>query len=81
MILALSAVCDFCFFGWSRGADVRMMGLPRWGGARMILGLGDRAGRLLARRDCSARHVLYMFALGDWQVVDDGGESMVVAGM
>ena len=46
----------------------------------MVLGLGERAGRLLARRDCSARHVLYMFELGDWQV-DDGGESMVVAGM
>ena len=56
------------------------MGLPRCGGARMVLGLGERAGRLLARRDCSARHVLYMFEVGDWQV-DDGGESMVVAGM
>ena len=56
------------------------MGLPRCGGARMILGLGARVGRLLVRRDCSARHVLYIFELGDWQV-DGGGESIVVAGM
>ena len=80
-IFAFGTGCDLGFFGCARGAaDVRTMGLPRCGGARMILGLGERAGRLLARRDCSARHVLYMFELGDWQV-DDGGESMVVAGM
>ena len=87
MILAflhVCTVCDFVFFGCAaRGpAVVRTMGLPRWGGARMILGLGDRVGRLLARSDCSARHVLYMLELGDWQV-DGGGDSMVVvvAGM
>lgn len=59
---------------------MRTMGLPRCGGARMILGLGERVGRLLARSDCSARHVLYMLELGDWQA-DEGGDSMVVAGM
>ena len=80
-IFAFGTGCGLGFFGCARGAaDVRTMGLPRCGGARMVLGLGERAGRLLARRDCSARHVLYMFELGDWQV-DDGGESMVVAGM
>lgn len=90
VILALfeirTVLCDFVFFGCAaaRGPAVvrRTMGLPSWGGARMILGLGDRVGRLLARSDCSARHVLYMLELGDWQV-DGGGESMVVvvAGM
>ena len=56
------------------------MGLPRCDGARMVLGLGERLGRLLARSDCSARHVLKVFELGDWQV-DDGGDSIVVAGL
>ena len=46
----------------------------------MILGLGERVGRLLARSDCSARHVLYMFERGDWQV-DGGGDSIIVGGM
>ena len=83
MVLAFCAVCDFVFFiGWAaRGADVRTMGLPRWGGARMVLGLGERVGRLLVRRVCSARQVLYMLELlGDWQVAEVG-DSMVVAGM
>ena len=44
----------------------------------MVLGLGERFGRLLARSDCSARQVLNM--LGDWQA-DDGGDIMVVAGV
>ena len=56
------------------------MGLPRGGGARTVLGPGERFGRLLARSDCSARQVLNMLELGDWQV-DGGGESMVVAGV
>lgn len=56
------------------------MGLPRCGGARMNLGLGESVERLLARSVCSARHVLYILELDDWQV-DDGGDSMVVAGM
>lgn len=80
VILAFWTVCDFVFLGCARGPDVRTMGLPRWGGARIILGLGERVGRLLARSDCSARQVLYMFELGDWQV-DDGGDSMVVAAL
>lgn len=80
VILASCRVCDFGFFGGARGADVSTMGLPRCGGARMILGLGERVARLLVRRDCSARQVLYMFELGDWQM-DEGGESIVVAGM
>lgn len=79
VILAFCTGCGLGFFGWARGPEVRTMGLPRCGGARMILGLGERAGRLLARRDCSARQVLYLL-VGDWQM-DDGGESIVVAGM
>ena len=77
-ILAFCTGCGLGFFGWARGPEVRTMGLPRWGGARMNLGLGERAGRLLARRDCSARQVLYLLEVGDWQT-DDGGESIVVA--
>ena len=74
-------MCDLGFFDCARGSDLRTMGLPRCGGgARMIFGLGERVGRLLARRDCSARHVLNMLELGDWQV-DVGGESIVVAGL
>lgn len=47
----------------------------------MILGLEESAvGRLLARSDCRARHVLYMLELGDWQV-DEVGDSIVVAGV
>lgn len=86
ILFACTVLCDFVFFGCAaRGPAVvvRTMGLPRWGGgARMVLGLEDRVGRLLARSDCSARHVLYMLELGDWQV-DGGGDSMVVvvAGM
>ena len=80
MILAFWTVCDFGFVGWARGPDVRTMGLPRCGGARAILGLGESVGRLVARSDCSARHVLYMLELGDWQI-DEGGESIVVAGV
>lgn len=83
MILPLCCtVCDFVFFGCARGPVVRTIGLSRCGGdARMSLGVGDRVGRLLARRDCSARQVLYMLELGDWHV-DGGGDSMVVvAGM
>ena len=80
VILAFCTGCSLGFFGWARGPEVRTMGLPRCGGGRMILGLGERAGRLLARRDCSARQVLYLLEVGDWQV-DDGGESIVVAGM
>lgn len=58
------------------------MGLPRCGGARIVFGLcGERVGRLVARSDCSARHVLYMLELwGDWQI-EVGGDSMIVAGM
>lgn len=56
------------------------IGLARCGGARIILGLGESVGRLLARSDCSARHVLYVLELGDSQV-DDAGDSIVVAGM
>lgn len=59
---------------------MRTMGLPRCGGSRMVLGLDEGVGRLLARSDCSARHVLYMFELGDRQV-DDAGDSIVVAGV
>ena len=46
----------------------------------MILGAGESVGRLLARRDCSARHVLYMLELGDWHV-EAGGGGIVVAGL
>lgn len=81
VILAFGAVCDVVFFCCARGLDVRTIGLPRCGGARMSLGLGDRVGRLLARRDCSARHVLYMLEVGDWQVVGGGDSMVVVAGM
>ncbi len=80
VILAFCTVCDVVFLDCARGSEVREMGLPRCGGARMILGLGERAGRLLVRRDCRARQVLYMLELGDWQVVV-GGESIVVAGV
>ena len=82
--LAFCTVCDFVFFdGAVRDPVVSTMGLPRYGGgsgARLVLGLEDRVGKLLARSDCSARHVLNMLELGDWHV-DGGGERMVVAGM
>lgn len=82
VILPVCTVCDLIFVGCARGSDFSTMGLPRCGGggARMVLGLGERFGRLLARSDCSARQVLNMLELGDWQV-DNGGDSMVVAGV